>query len=292
MAELSSRDLWKLADQLSVINASILIAGGDPSEHCFNNEGERVQLTWQHTGFEAVFSALKSSIKTNKLRANLSHNLRGVQYYKNDPEYYGAVELGQDEEKVTYDMLVARNLGESGGYSNQKVGGATKLNFSVEDIRGETYLYIWKEPNWDQSTVEVIDIKKWLLNKGVNSDFFFPFGNKASVKNPENPRYAAKLACALAAWENVVNKAPGKSVKQTLQGWVQSNGVQYGLGEGGVVSPTAALEVAKIANWDTKGGANPTIGEAKSNIEAEEIIPENYNYGYPNYTDDDSEIPF
>lgn len=41
--------------------------------------------------------------------------------------------------------------------------------------------------------------------------------------------------------------------------WIISNGVQFGLGnDEGVVSPTVAEEIAKVANWQTSGGATPT----------------------------------
>ena len=280
-----------MAHSLSVIDAAILIAGGDPSE-TYWHDGERIQSTWQHDGYDAAFSALRQAVLSNKLKAEVRHAMRSsTTHYNPDGIPYEAYPTA-DDEQVTYDMLVARH--DTHGKGDKKIPGQTRLNFSVDSLRHEKFLYIAKEPNWKETTLDVELLREWLERRGVYPDFFFPEGSKDSVSNMKNPRYSAKLSCALAAWEAVKNAAPNKSVKQTLQDWVQSNGVRFGVGENGVVSPTAAEEIAKIANWNTKGGANPTSSENVSPENGYDEEVENYQYGYPMNTDrdDDLEIPF
>lgn len=291
MTKLSSIELWKLADTLSVVNASILICGGDPSDFYWDDDGNRVQKTWQHEGFEAVLSALRSAILTNKLAANVTHALRsGRTGYSYDDQPYEVYVHGY-EDRISYDLLIARH--HRGGEYETKTLGQTVLNFSPDSLSSERYLYICKEPNWEQTTVEVEHLKDWLKLRGVFPDFFFPRGNTDQFRSSENPRYSAKLACAVAAWEAVTKPARNKSVKQTLQDWVQSNGVQYGVGENSVVSPTAAEEIAKISNWNTKGGATATSDGFDGNEQETEKKPvENYRFGYPENTEDDCGIPF
>ena len=288
MPKLSSLDLWRLAEEVSVVDAAILIAGGDPSEHAFDSDGERAKLTWQHDGFEAAFAALRGSIKANKLTANLALQARGRQTVSYADDYFDEVDFGPEEQKATFDLLVSRQE-DTGGYGYPKSLGKTRLNFSVEDIKYEANLFIWKEPNWDQSTIEVSVLKDWLSERGVHPDFFFPTGNQNSFANADNARYSAKLACAVAAWEAISKPGRGKSVKKTLQDWVQSNGVRFGLGEDGVVSPTAAEEIAKIANWNLKGGANPTPEGMMEQAESAKPEPDNYSH---EHLPKDPEIPF
>lgn len=87
------------------------------------------------------------------------------------------------------------------------------------------------------------------------------------------------------------------SVKQTVSAWLQSNASRYGVGdENGIVSPTLADELAKIVNWNTGGGANPTSGSIEHQSDKEEGPIENYKYGYPEHSAygeiDDTDISF
>ena len=280
-----------MADPISVIDAAILVAGGDPSETYYHCD-EHVQKTHQHDGYNAVFPALRLAILSNKLKAEVRLEIRsGTTRFNPDEVPYEAYRSA-DYEKVTYDMLVTRL--DAHGHENGKTKGQTKRNFSIDSLQHEKLLYIAKEPNWTQTTLDVEDLRKWLEKKGVFPEFFFPMGNKDSVSNKNNPRYSAKLSCALAAWRAVKRPGPNKSVKQTLQDWVQSNGVKYGVGENDVVSTTAAEEIAKIANWNTKGGANPTPSDTAL-IDAEQTVEvENYPFDYNSDGEDDDnpEVPF
>ncbi len=71
-------DYWRLADDLSIVDAAILIVGESPSEHSFNEDGERTQLTWQHDGYEAAFKALKNAILRNRLQVQFVFPAREV----------------------------------------------------------------------------------------------------------------------------------------------------------------------------------------------------------------------
>ncbi len=62
---LSKLDYWRLADELSVVDAAILITGNDPSQTHdsadFNEPPEFVQTT-NYEGFDAAFKALRTAI--------------------------------------------------------------------------------------------------------------------------------------------------------------------------------------------------------------------------------------
>jgi len=76
------------------------------------------------------------------------------------------------------------------------------------------------------------------------------------------PNYSPKLAAAVEAWK-AVSAAPelrhGKSVKQAIVIWLRQHANEFGLSkEDGSPNEQGIEEVAKIANWDTKGGAPKT----------------------------------
>lgn len=69
-----------------------------------------------------------------------------------------------------------------------------------------------------------------------------------------HPRYAAKLAAAVRAWEAVVEPAPGTTIKQSLERWLAENAERFAL------SGNAIVECSAVANWNQRGGAPKTPG--------------------------------
>lgn len=288
-------DYWRLADELSVVDAAILITGNDPSYEIEDNEGNWRQHT-NYEGFSAAFKALRAAILGNKLRATVKHSTRGTvhSWWPEDDEPYEIHEMPH-EEQISYDMLIARI--DTYGEKPTEVPGKTIANFSVDELRNSRFLYLCKEPNWKETLIAVDDLKAWLASKGFYASFFFPKGREDTFQNREHPRYSAKLAACVAAWEAVTGPAKNSSVKQTVKDWLQSNASRYGVGDDkGIVSPTAAEELAKIVNWNTGGGANPTSVSLDHRKNKNDGPIENYSFGYPehptNDSQDDTEIPF
>lgn len=82
-------------------------------------------------------------------------------------------------------------------------------------------------------------------------------GSAPAYMDPTHPRYAPKLAAAVSAWEALegvplIRKTP----KQLLTVWLRANASRFGLqDEEGGTNAQGIDEVAKVANWQTKGGA-------------------------------------
>lgn len=280
---LSSMDLWRLSDTLSVVDAAILIIGGNPGEKNVEYDGneEFEYIAWTKAiDYPAAFKALRNAILSNRLAADLKFSMRGAQ---NDTFFDGETyEIPQQngEERISYDLLLSRPVSSAEG--PEQPAGTTRLNFSVEDIAHEKFLYICREPNWEQTLIDVEDLKEWLSSRGIYPSFFFPESKPEGFRDKSHPRYSAKLATAVAAWENIDAPERNSSVKQTLTNWIQSNGVKYGVGDGkGIVSTTAAEEIAKIANWHTKGGANPTQASEYQPARKQREPIENYPFSVP-----------
>jgi hypothetical protein len=127
-------------------------------------------------------------------------------------------------------------------------------------IRGEVIGAI----DLEKSLVEVAALRTWLAARGAKSGFFFPeAGSTPDYLDPQHPRYAPKLAAAVQAWLASEQEAAvtGKSPKQALIKWLRVHAVEFGLtDDDGKPNETGIEEAAKVANWDTKGGAPKAPG--------------------------------
>lgn len=285
-------DFWRLADELSVLDASILITGNNPEESVptydefaapiLDEYGRHVaRKRLDYVGFEATFSALKNAIISNNLRANIFLLARAAPYktihvfrgetHKSDSYIDGGETLLEFKQFI-------------------RLNGARFLHKSKLSLSKVEQIIFLEEPDWSRTTVDVEDLKAWLLGRGVRPPFFFPSSYVEGFRNPDHPRYSAKLACAVEAWENVKKPSKNKSVKQTLEKWVEVNATRFGVANAEGLPPRKAVEeIAAVANWQTSGGATPTYTQDDDEVEGAEATDiQNFDIWY----DDTGENPF
>lgn len=106
------------------------------------------------------------------------------------------------------------------------------------------------------------ELKVWLWTRGLHGTVFGT-GTKTKLSPSDfSPFYAQKLDAAVAAWQAVTSEPDrlrGKSPKQALEGWLTENAKEYGLlNRDGTPNRTGIEEIAKVANWNQKGGAPST----------------------------------
>ncbi len=137
-----------------------------------------------------------------------------------------------------------------------------KLNAKIayaEDEYGDAGAEVWKS-----TVVAVNDLREWLQQRGTKTGFFFPGkSGEPDHLNPNHPNFSPKLAAAVQAWTSVSANPDlrrGKTVKQALVAWLNENASQFvGLTRNnGKPNELGIREIAKIANWETKGGAPKT----------------------------------
>ncbi len=238
---MDSLDYWRLCDELSVIDAALLIVELDPSQ-----EAGYVETLAMHNrppGYEAAKKALQNAILSGKLKATI----------RRDAWERGWDEVGGDGERfeagagltIFPDLTQAAVPELSGG---QPWLGVKK--------RGIMYR---AEPSWSLTTVLVEDLRKWLFGRGLQTGFFFPKASDApDYFDRENPRYAPKLAAAVRAWQAVTNPK-GRHPKQALMKWLREHAAEFDLSDDeGKPNDTGIEEVAKVANWQPLGGAPKT----------------------------------
>ena len=203
---MDSLDYWRLCDDLSVVQAALLIVGKDPSglqDTIDSQAPSDIPL-----GYAGAKSALINVIRRKQLRAN-----------------------------------IVRQGDVRGGDEDFPTG-----------------------PDWHYTTVNVGDLKLWLSSRGFESGFFFPLAKRGpDYLSTDHANYSPKLAAAIHAWM-AISADPelrrGKSVKQALVVWLRQHANEFGLTkEDGNPNEQGIEDVAKIANWDTKGGAPRTPGD-------------------------------
>jgi hypothetical protein len=194
-------DYWRLCDELSVVQAALLIVGKDPSG--VQDLIEHTGASTRPKGYDAAKAALINSVNGKRLAATV-------------------------------------------------VNGVDKDGWT-------------SGPDWHQTTIMVEDLRVWLKARGIKTGFFFPAPEPSPDYLSEfHPNYSAKLAAAIEAWKSVSADAElrrGKSVKQALIVWLRQHANEFGLTkEDGNPNEQGIEDIAKIANWDTRGGAPKTPG--------------------------------
>jgi len=144
----------------------------------------------------------------------------------------------------------------------------TALRHAIEDGSLPLYKVVYENGfdgaiDFDSSLVQVDQLRKWLVGKGVRNRFFAPPAFEADVvENCFSPYYTPKLAAANAAWKAVTTdrrRLRGKSPKQALTQWLTEHAKEYDLlNKNGTPNATGIEEVAKVANWRPAGGAPAT----------------------------------
>lgn len=193
-------DFWRLADELSVVQAALLIIGIDPS----SMDGIERRAS-KPDGYDAIKHALITSIRRG--------DLEGREIRHTDPQY------------------------------------------------GGEYVDI------DETNLTVESLKSWLIERGFQKHFFFfPEEPEGEFLSPEHPRYSPKLAAAVRAWQALNDeKLHGKTPKQSVIKWLRIHGAEYDLSDDdGKPMESAIEEIAKIVNWNPKGGAPSTPSGATS----------------------------
>ncbi|MBL8397243.1 MAG: hypothetical protein JNL84_03725 [Candidatus Accumulibacter sp.] len=211
---------WGLNEDFTIDEAAALIVGMDPA---YVDRCERdTNFERNYPGLRPTRAALVSAITAKKLRATIR--------YDAEPRY---------------DYSGTDWLRERAYWKGEDVS-------EVEDLDGKSFL-IGPVPNWGTSTIAIDDLREWLSRKNWRSAFFFPSETTDDASTPEyldpnNRRYASKLAAAVMAWQAVTDT--GKtSPKAALTRWLTDHANDFGLSANGIE------EAAKVANWATIGGS-------------------------------------
>lgn len=217
---MESIDFWRLCDEVTVIQAALLITDNDPTVDA--NYIENWNYERRPLGYEAAKTAMQNAIMAKRLPANIRYDAhwRG---YGEEPDISEHIERNEGKEIV-----------------------------------------VKKLPDWQLTTVNVEDLRRWLLGRGFKSGFFF---SEASEETPDylseaSPHYAPKLAAAVNAWLHVTKNPDllnGKTPKQAIEKWLREHAAIYSLTkEDGSPNEQGIEDIAKVANWKPTGGAAKT----------------------------------
>jgi hypothetical protein len=225
-------EAWRFCNELSVVEATLLILGCDPSTY----EGV---AGWhaqdKPTGFDGLFTALRNDVMSKRLPAAICRD---------------AWVRGWDEEPTEGVEVADHVRGFPGDESGRPLGT----------------IFYRTEPNWDKTRVRVADLREWLdmqrrQGRSVPRESFFAVNAAPSEDylDAGHPRYAPKLAATVSAWRAVGNADIRTSPKKALEQWLHANAARFNLTDpAGRVIGQAIDECAKVANWQPQGGSPKT----------------------------------
>lgn len=229
--------LWRLAADLSVVDAAVLIVGANPSDF----EALRGYSTWDArqtgsysvaedaqapAGFDAAFAAMRAAILKGNLKAQLTYP--------------------QDRRSFATDGL---RIITTADLSRVTINGADG------SLPGGHILTFQREPHWGASMLDVDDLKAWLRSRGVTTGFFFAKAEAAPADflDPEHERFAPELALAVSAWTGLADQPSFKrGVKAAIEAWIAANPDAWRGDE--PASDSAKERIATVVNWKPKGG--------------------------------------
>jgi hypothetical protein len=226
---MESIDFWKLNDNFTIVQATLLILDIDPT-----GEQEWVlksDVQNRPVGFDAIYSGIVQAIKNKTLNATLRYDAheQGGGY---------AQEPTKDEE---FAILAQLRIHQDGNYWHDEITTANVI-YRVE-------------PSWLMTTIHVEDLKQWLSSRNFTSSKFF-FGEKKSNEpdymNPQHLRYSEELAAAVKVWQAMEdeNLLLGKSSpKSAMIDWLESRYKELGLIYEGAIGKKRIEDCAKVANW-------------------------------------------
>lgn len=233
----SINPLWHLVDPLTVEQAAVLIAGFDPNLLHFDHDKKHAWFesdgytdTSSSSGthwVQTALIALTNAINAKSLKAKLR--------YGTEPRYVAEID----------------------NFSQLDFRGCEDVQ-EIKDASGECYV-ISPNPDWSISMISRSDLISWLESKNFRTGFFFTAKtDDPDYLNPKHPRYAPKLAAAVQAWKTVTDAA-GKHPKQALAKWLREHAAEFDMTDDeGKPNETGIEEVAKVANWQPKGGTPKT----------------------------------
>ncbi len=223
--------LWRIAADLTVEDAAILVSGNDPSAMDGPIIDNEIFLphkrTTGHPGFLAALAGLKSAINRGQLRCH-RHYIPHV-----DPDRF----------------IISRN--EIAKLPDPD----DPLDVRHGDFKKEKFI------DWKASTVDVEDLREWLKAKGFSRGFFFPAsqGEPDAFTDKSHEHFSPELALAVAVWRGLVQtqKFP-RGPKAAIEAWIEKHPEEW-RGEG-ALSTAANERIITLVNWKRSGGAPPSGG--------------------------------
>lgn len=224
-------EYWRLFKELALVDAAILIVGGDPSEKVTVPTRSRIaddpptrtqQKRSEYPGFDTVYAALKAGVASGQLAAKIPYR------YSTDPSSDGYIIF---EKPLKF-------VDPNGAFS----------------LDPDERYWVAPEPKWDGVTVAVSDLKDWLVENKCAKGFFFPSPEVASddFADPNHPHFSPELALAVAAWRGLKSqtKFPGGVQKYIVEWIFQHTEAWKGKK---AISILAVDRIKVVANWH-KGG--------------------------------------
>ncbi|OWU70502.1 hypothetical protein [Marinibacterium profundimaris] len=239
---------WRLNDDFKLPDAAILITGNDPSKteiqynenegyaH-YNSDGSYMRAQKRdYEGFEAVFGALKSAIRRGTLQAKLT--------------YQGGVAAHGATRGKNFRVVAAHDF----WHLIRETSDNPFAKF--EDVEIEV------DVDWDETTVDADDLKRWLRSKGFTGGFFFPnqetFGGDDFL-DAGHEHFSSELALAVNAWRALLPERKFRGgVRAAIDAWIVANPDVWQGDE--PLSGSAKERITTLVNWNKSGGAPKSGG--------------------------------
>lgn len=253
-------DFWRWCEHLSVMEASMLAVGLDPSlyepsvperlrEGHFHKIGSSNHTTnyFHSSQFVPVFRATTYAALNGEVPCDFAHHARTIPTITvGDRDFDGLPE--PDEESISYEFLIRSDAPVSS-------------NFEIPFYGNLRRFYFIKEPDWQRSIIKIDDFKSWMQRRGRRPAFFFPDAdeNSEAFRNSAHEHFSAELDFAVTVWQALLpERTYTGGVKAAIEQWINANPEAWKGDE--PISKAAKDRIITLVNWNKGGGAPKTGG--------------------------------
>lgn len=229
------------------------MGGGSPENDLVAFSSRIIDLIWTMTDFVKPNPIWKLALQVSVVEAALlliDIEPQGVS---------SAIENWSDDNKPN-GYLAAREAIVS-GLRHKTIDGDIRYR-EYRDEHGN-YEVDQDSVEYHTSRVTLFDLQIWLKGRRYFEGFLMESDERtAGFRDKKHPRYSAKLAAVVEAWEayDEESNEAGRP-KQRLAKWLRLNAGRFGLtNDEGLPSETVVDALAKVANWGTSGGAPKQLG--------------------------------
>jgi len=228
---LNYKDAWKLADNLTVHQIVSLIYDYNPKD-----QPNYFESSEYPSKFYILHEILETSVECGYIKAQIVRS-RCPKVTDKDPAIFSVT-------RIHY-------------YPENTDGYITISNENGKD-QFDYYPYI----DWEKTTIDINDFKRWCASKGFKPNFFFTESEQAhELRNPDSPFYAQKLHVAIDAWEHTIYSSKylsGNTPRKAVMMYIADHASEY-INPQLISSEQAKKDIAKVANWQKSGGAPKSI---------------------------------
>ena len=210
---------WQFADELNVFDITKLLMGIDPSGHV----DDQIDFYSNESIFSPIFKSIQYAVECGTIKATIRRRA-----YNKNKKVHPILEFAQ-------------------------VTGYNYHNEGLGDMNNFEYLTYLIRIDWDLTTIEIKDLKRWLHSKGQRPSIFFSLEDHIpEYCNPCHHSFSISLKAAHDAWKYTKDHKDlitnERKFTEVVQDYFRDHSDIY-IHQGEPLSAKIIENITRVINW-------------------------------------------